>query len=92
MITLPENYFELILEIERDVSTVRYSIHVSYTQLLSSYLYFKSGNYVCGKPSSTYNNYEAVCVAVCFTRCELSSVYDSGTDVTDLSELRVFYR
>lgn len=80
------------MEIERNESTVRYSIHVSYTQLLSSYLTFKSGNYVCGKPSSTYNNYEAVSVAVCYTKCELYGVWDSGTDVTDLSELRVFYR
>ena len=85
---MPEKYEELILEVERGESIVRYSIPVTWSQIGKSdtALYYRSGQYT----SST--NYESVTVSVSKTNVRLISVFDSGTDVTNGSELRVFYR
>lgn len=92
IITLPEEYEELILEVERGESIVRYSIPVTWAQLkftldnTGTELYFRSGQY------TTSTNYESVTVAATTSYVNLVSVYDSGRDVTTGSELRVLYR
>ena len=91
-ITLPEKYEELILEVERGESNVRYSIHVTYAQLIwtvnnpGTELAYKSGNY------TTSTNYESVTVLATTTYTRIYAVYDSGQNITAGSELRVYYR
>lgn len=91
-ITLPEKYEELILEVERGESNVRYSIHVTYAQLIwtvnnpGTELAYKSGHY------TTSTNYESVTVLATTTYARIYAVYDSGQNITASSELRVYYR
>lgn len=89
---MPEKYEELILEVERGESNVRYSIHVTYAQLRwteeyqGTELAYKSGNY------TTSTNYESVTVIATTTYARIYAIYDSGQDITASSELRVYYR
>ena len=89
---MPEKYEELILEVERGESNVRYPIHVTYTQLIwtvnnpGTELTYKSGNY------TTSTNYVSVTVIATTTYARIYAIYDSGRDITASSELRVYYR
>lgn len=91
-ITLPEKYEELILEVERGESNVRYSIHVTHAQLRwteenqGTELCFKSGQ------CTTTTNYESVSVIATSTYARIYSVYDCGQNITNSSEFRVYYR
>lgn len=91
-ITLPEKYEELILEVERGESNIRYSIHVVYAQL--TWTINNPGTELCFKAGqcTTSTNYESVSVIATTTYARIYTVYDSGQNITASSELRVYYR
>ena len=91
-ITLPEKYEELILEVERGESDVRYPINVTYAQL--RWTEDNPGTELCFKAGqcTTSTNYESVSVIATTTYTRIYGVYDGGQNITDASELRVYYR
>lgn len=91
-ITLPEKYEELILEVERGESNVRYPIHVTHAQLI--WTVNNPGTELCFKAGqcTTNTNYESVSVIATTTYARIYGVYDGGQNITDSSELRVYYR
>ena len=85
-INLPQSFNELIFEVERGESIVRFPILVPYASLSETELMYRSGQY------TSSNNYESVSIYATNTYVRLAYVHDSGDDVTSSSELRVYYR